>query len=840
MSAREDFGQALWRRHTQTALTSQARDGTRATFGETVNARHARFVQTLMRRAGGRAAGGGVQKVFVVARSTRSAGEASSAPDVDGGAVLEASVGPAALAEPAEPVKPVAVNAPSLRTNAQTVTRQVAAPDHSIAPAGQAPADFAIDVARASGPASLGVLQPLVNALPVVSRQTHAGDPDPVAPSLRVSGSSTTGSSAHGTDAFDPISVASTPGVAISALRGPAASAPVYRQVDSRIDASSLLEDGSSGSETGPAARSPHVKATGGAGTLPLRPALTPIAAALDMTRTVTPVSMQYAAAPMVLRAPSAVLHDGPQHMPHGEAVVSSITNPGIVSNVSGAVEYAASTSAMPPGAASSIDAAQVPNVEALGVSASDGQALASFLSRAPTISRSHSAAPERGTSAFASAGASRTDGITQPPVAALGTRANAIHRSAMPLAAMALPFEKRPLSRAMQAASTFTLSDAASAFDASVSVSGQANQEAHSAATPRGVPQRPFVTTQPAGIIGRELSASADVIADRESARVPLASAHESAADAADTTHALTRGPVTPTLPAPAPVSLPLQHILRPTMDTPHDTRVPRAIDSAGASGIEFSSAAAGASGMPLPVAQSEASTGATSAAHTPSTSTRNARLEPIAATYRAGAPQFASQGFESQPAAALSLRAQFTAGTQVVTSTPSITAALLVASTPPGEPATPALSPVQAPNFAVKARIPAQAALRFPLLVQRDARAAHLDAASAALWTDRASAPASGNDEVVGVERIAEQYGLVSPGHMMRAAAALPMTQPSASTASTATATSATTTPAAPPTAVNSGAAADPNELAEQAWRLILDRLAIEQERRGYTSWA
>ncbi|WP_218023702.1 hypothetical protein, partial [Paraburkholderia ribeironis] len=73
MSDDKSFGASLWRQHTTTALSAQARDGARASFGEALHARHAQFSQMLMRRAGGREQGAGVPRTFVVARRVASA-----------------------------------------------------------------------------------------------------------------------------------------------------------------------------------------------------------------------------------------------------------------------------------------------------------------------------------------------------------------------------------------------------------------------------------------------------------------------------------------------------------------------------------------------------------------------------------------------------------------------------------------------------------------------------------------------------------------------------------------------------------------------------------------------
>lgn len=85
--------------------------------------------------------------------------------------------------------------------------------------------------------------------------------------------------------------------------------------------------------------------------------------------------------------------------------------------------------------------------------------------------------------------------------------------------------------------------------------------------------------------------------------------------------------------------------------------------------------------------------------------------------------------------------------------------------------------------------------------------------------------------------VDRTAEQYGLVSPMTSGTPITRDPGAPPTASTPPPAVSPVGSTPAAAtagPNTAIDAG------ELAERAWQLMLDRLAIEQERRGNTSWA
>jgi hypothetical protein len=110
----------------------------------------------------------------------------------------------------------------------------------------------------------------------------------------------------------------------------------------------------------------------------------------------------------------------------------------------------------------------------------------------------------------------------------------------------------------------------------------------------------------------------------------------------------------------------------------------------------------------------------------------------------------------------------------------------------------------PLRASTPAVKAQLPAPALSRFPLRMQHVPHDASLN----------------GHNTEPGVfaDRTAAQYGVLSP----------PATNNTTKAAE----------PAAHTTATPNASAPDPEELAEQAWRLILDKLAIEQERRGYAS--
>lgn len=104
------------------------------------------------------------------------------------------------------------------------------------------------------------------------------------------------------------------------------------------------------------------------------------------------------------------------------------------------------------------------------------------------------------------------------------------------------------------------------------------------------------------------------------------------------------------------------------------------------------------------------------------------------------------------------------------------------------------------------------------------------------AAAWSDRGVAPGSAASAPAYIDRTAEQYGVISPiAHIMRdAGTSAPPSMPPP------TASPIANTPAAAAASPVASASNDAGELAERAWQLILDKLAIEQERRGYTSWA
>ncbi|SIT43324.1 hypothetical protein BN2475_420053 [Paraburkholderia ribeironis] len=148
-------------------------------------------------------------------------------------------------------------------------------------------------------------------------------------------------------------------------------------------------------------------------------------------------------------------------------------------------------------------------------------------------------------------------------------------------------------------------------------------------------------------------------------------------------------------------------------------------------------------------------------------------------------------------------------------------------------------ALQRTPATSLTVKPQASVRQTARLPLRLAgepRDPRATCRDGVPVAAWTERGIAPSSPASEPAFIDRAAEQYGVISPlTHISRDAGA-PATASTPPPPTSATADTRAT--AAAGSAANP--AADASELAEQAWQLILDKLAIEQERRGYTSWA
>ncbi|WP_429556609.1 hypothetical protein [Paraburkholderia youngii] len=161
-------------------------------------------------------------------------------------------------------------------------------------------------------------------------------------------------------------------------------------------------------------------------------------------------------------------------------------------------------------------------------------------------------------------------------------------------------------------------------------------------------------------------------------------------------------------------------------------------------------------------------------------------------------------------------------------------------VAGASPRKPATNVVQRTPATSVTVKPQAAVRQTARLPLRVAReprDPRETCCDGVPIAAWTERGSAPASSASEPALIDRAAEQYGVISPvTHVTRdvGAPATASTPPTVSAGAGAD----TRATAAAGSAANTGA--DASELAEQAWQLILDKLAIEQERRGYTSWA
>lgn len=916
MSAPEGFGQALWRRHTQTAVTTQARAGARATFGETVYAGHARFAEMLMRRAGGRAQAGGAQTVFVVARRATAFRDSGSAPLAD----AEGDDAPAAphasvtvdgdVSRPPDAI-PMTTPMPPTRTLASIVARQTGTPGASVsadavppetdaqtcdagdasALSDQAPAVVAADIAHTSGTAAGYVAQPLVGAATVVARQMYERGDGPLVSEGGASNPSFTTSPALATGASGTGGLTFAPGDSVSALPRPL----IHRKPDARVEASPLSAMSAFVGMGSRHTSAPRVADDVGPGTSPTPSALTPIAAALDIARAVTPVAMQYTdalngiarestergrygeASPLAeasrasFRSVSAAMpaahssitaqakhidsssglpFKATMRLPHAERVASAVlpstaeegSNASNVSNVMRSAEHVASTWVMPL------------NLQSMTVSAAQGRASTASLPLATTISRSHAAWPEHGAVPIASAGVTRPEGIKLPPAAV-----SAIDRTA------ALPFLVRPLSRVMQSASTFMPWNAASSFVTSASVARHASPEAHTAAVPDLQHRQPVVaTSERAGIMASELRAPTDVVAERESTRIPSAGTGESAAThAGQIAEAASGDLVMPTLPTPhaAPVDLPLQHGPHPTTNTPHDAGIARTIDAADTSHIERSPAEAGVSSTSHAAPTGSSTAGDASTASTAWTVVRNAlsTYVPRPGVMRKGLPLARGEAHDApvpmraialSPAAAVAREAfafaQRIARTKATT--PDAIPHRTEATSPPPpqhEPAPPALSRAPVPSFAVKAQLAPQAASRFPLLVQGDARTSRGDGASAASWIDRATALANAAGETVSIDRIAEQYGVVSPASpIMRDAApgAWPATPLAAAPVTNVPAVTTTSTlaPAAPAANAANAAAVDPDELAEWAWRLILDRLAIEQERRGYTTWA
>jgi hypothetical protein len=90
----------------------------------------------------------------------------------------------------------------------------------------------------------------------------------------------------------------------------------------------------------------------------------------------------------------------------------------------------------------------------------------------------------------------------------------------------------------------------------------------------------------------------------------------------------------------------------------------------------------------------------------------------------------------------------------------------------------------------------------------------------------TAPATAPATGAEPV---DRLADEYGVVPLALQAEPAGAVPATEPEPSPPNT--------TPAAH--AGSPQKTRDAAELADEAWRIIMDRLAVERERRGFASW-
>ncbi|MCC8400473.1 hypothetical protein LJ655_00960 [Paraburkholderia sp. MMS20-SJTN17] len=148
-------------------------------------------------------------------------------------------------------------------------------------------------------------------------------------------------------------------------------------------------------------------------------------------------------------------------------------------------------------------------------------------------------------------------------------------------------------------------------------------------------------------------------------------------------------------------------------------------------------------------------------------------------------------------------------------------------------------AVQRTRATSIAVKPQASVRQTASLPLRhasEPRDPREAYRDGAPGTAWTERGIAPALPTNEPPFVDRAAEQYGVVSPGTQVTRDAGATATASTSSPTTSATAGKRATPEAG--SAANTGV--DASELAEQAWQLILDKLAIEQERRGYSSWA
>ncbi|EDZ98301.1 hypothetical protein BH160DRAFT_6400 [Burkholderia sp. H160] len=923
MSDDKNFGASLWRQHTTTALSAQARDGARASFGEALHARHMQFSQMLMRRAGGREQGAGVQRTFVVARRVASASgsggdDASASSVADGAGEVATSAasdvavpsmheGSAAARRDARSAKDERAVSKHLADAAAVAVRRAResggdaahdsdpAASHEVAACGAEVSDR-----HASGyahPASARVMSgSLVPRVPVSSSgpmpsagmvmrsapETHSikrASPAPLAAALAPAtgiGSPIVLHAAH--DLSRRASAPEQTCVEISPdmdVRYDAVSAAADSFIDRQMQCGPTMPDGA-----------PDVETHGATNRLPDAQVMRQVATKVTHELPIA-LLMPHAASYAILPESGGTLARASTGGAPVEGAVRSAQRSGA------SVERAAPPFAAHPLARAVLSAAGFPHPVAVGplspMPMVSQQALSSFSAPSASVDRggrAHEAVAATNHTAHRAASkilttdpgapsshaqkpttlhVTRSGAEPMPSYAALALRRAVVAATSVPDVSSASNASSGSSARSRASEASLSRTSIVSAAHTAMMPTPLARAfersdrlEAPQGAAiarlePKAFPVRDAVVSH------RSQSIEPPAAASSIMKRTPLSSAIRFAADSSRQPHPSTHVHDTPWRPSSAIgrfADIDRETRVRPTHVTAmptsavdgqtrrpsaHETTHPaRAINGQMQLPLTYTTATgASATGLetPPPLTRTK-STGANATCRETHPSPTHATATGTNATVRETPPPLTHA--EATDASAIDHERQ---PPRPAASSPDIASRAIqpkpVDGASPRETAMNRAQRTPATSLSVKPQAAVRQTARLPLRLARqprDPRETCSDGVPVAAWAEHGIPPASPASEPAVIDRAAEQYGVISPvTHVTRDAGA-PVTASTPPPTASATADTRSTAPAG--SAANAGA--DASELAEQAWQLILDKLAIEQERRGYTSWA
>ncbi|ALL70944.1 hypothetical protein K788_0006957 (plasmid) [Paraburkholderia caribensis MBA4] len=806
MSDDASFGASLYRRHTTAALSAQTRDGARASFGEALYARHAQFSQQLLRRAGAREASGGAQRTFVVAR--RVAAATGDEDDAGASVVADAAGEHAALATSSMPEGRAVA-----RHDARSAMGERAAMQHRAAAAValsrrvQESRDEAVHVPRlaevADTEASRDAGRPGGFDVSDAPEPRVAVRAPESMPSVGMALRSTRESHAIGRILPTPLAIALTPAARLGS--------PIALHAAHAF----LMRAGVS--------EHAHIEAS------PHGPVLhDAVIARQTHGDPTTPYVTRIAEAPIMRRAATTVAHE--------VSIASLKPDPASDARLPASGAGSAWSSSDAAGKAPPFAAHPIAHAVQSASRSTDPAAVADVLARMPLVSRQLPSPTSAPASVNRAVGAPTTPAptnlIVERAVSKMpGPQANApsVHMSSAvaPAPERAAVVLRRGIAAATSLPGISNVSSAGSTSRPSndaarVSRKVDASQSAVASSAAGESPAKGSASAAP---LPRIPTASAARIATMP---MPVVRATE---HASRSEHPQGIDPA-----AVASIGMketPLSHAIRRAVDTsrePHQAAAMHGTASPSSATRPFVDTVRAAS---RPLTHEMAHPGG---AIERQPELPLARAMAIAALAAGGDTQAPFAHDAAPPASAID-RARQPLEHAATHATPPIP----VDGASPREPA-PANTVYRSPvtSAVVKPQPLVFRTAELPLRLARAPREPHAlrsVGAPATAWTGRVIAPASQASEPMFVDRTAEQYGLVSPMTSGTPITRDPGAPPTASTPPPAVSPVGSTPAAAtagPNTAIDAG------ELAERAWQLMLDRLAIEQERRGNTSWA